>query len=341
MAELDAAYGDRDDVLLEVHIGGHPPEWEKYRTTRERLVEVASGFGNAEWLLQRALRNGYRPTLAGASDLHVGLMGGPRAVETSRGRFGYSMPMKQRDSGYGTGPVTVVIAPELTRDALWHSITRGQTYATTGARIYLILSCNGQHAGGTVKLTDYLHVELTCHACAEIERIDLIAGDRCIHTWRPLTLDFTATETFEAERVPGECLYARVRQTDAEYAWSALVWLERENAAPPCDHCPPWNEHEAVELKSASTNEAKAYLNDLKRYMETEEDPTLFDEITPVGIVRESMGTAALFYCYFGPERRPMSIRWFFEFEIPKIRYDFGWRDFGWQDEFDVGRWGG
>jgi hypothetical protein len=32
-----------------------------------------------------------------------------------------------------------------------------------------------------------------------------------------------------------------------------------------------------------------------------------------------------------------MSIRWFFEFEIPRIRYDFGWQDFGAFDENDLG----
>ena len=32
-----------------------------------------------------------------------------------------------------------------------------------------------------------------------------------------------------------------------------------------------------------------------------------------------------------------MSIRWFFEFEIPKIRYDFGWRDYGMLDELEWG----
>ena len=31
-----------------------------------------------------------------------------------------------------------------------------------------------------------------------------------------------------------------------------------------------------------------------------------------------------------------MSIRWFFEFEIPKVRYDIGWRDFGAYDELEL-----
>ena len=340
MPELDARYRERDDVFLEVHIGGHPPEWEKYEPARERMVEVVSGFGNAEWLLQRALQRGYRPALVGASDLHVGLMGGPRAVETFRGRFGYSMTMNQRDAGYGTGPVTAVCAPELTRDALWEAMAQGRTYASTGARIYLSLECNGLGAGSAVAVRDTLRMALTCHACAQIERVDLIAGDRCLRSWRPNALDFEVTEEMDAARVPGEWVYARVRQVDAEYAWSGLVWLEHPGPAPAGTGLPLWNEHEPLDLKSIPANAADAHLPDLKRYLALEEDTALFHDLTPAGVVREAPGAAALFLCWYGPERRPMSIRWFFEFEIPKIRYDFGWRDFGPQDEFDVGAWG-
>jgi hypothetical protein len=32
-----------------------------------------------------------------------------------------------------------------------------------------------------------------------------------------------------------------------------------------------------------------------------------------------------------------MTIRWFFEFEIPKIRFDFGWRDYGAMPENQLG----
>ncbi len=333
MAKLDAAYGGRDDVFLEVHIGGAAPVWEQYRPGRERMVEIASGFGNAEWLLQRALRLGYRPTLAGASDLHVGLMGGPRAVETFRGRFGYKFAMNQRDSGYGSGPVTAVVADALARDALWEAMRQGRTYATTGARIYLDLVCNGARAGETADVSAGASVSITCHACERIERVDLIAGDRCIHTWRPDALDFD--EHVQIAAAPGECMYVRVRQADSEHAWSPLVWLEggAPDAAAPY---PLWNAHEPVDLAAVPANDAQEHLPALERYLETEEERGLFRGLTPVRVVRESMGAAALFFCHYGPRGLPMSIRWFFEFEIPKIRYDFGWRDFGMVDEFDA-----
>ena len=49
------------------------------------------------------------------------------------------------------------------------------------------------------------------------------------------------------------------------------------------------------------------------------------------------MGRCALFFCHWGDEKLPVSIRWFHEFAIPKIRFDMGWRDFGAYDENDLG----
>ena len=158
-----------------------------------------------------------RPAVCGASDLHLGLMVGPRAVEAFRGRFGQMYPMNQRDSAYGTGPLTAVCAPELTRDALWEGIESRCTYATSGA------------------------------------------------------------------------------------------------------------------------NDATPHLDALRNYLQREEHPDRFHQLTPAGLLDLSVGRCALFHCRWGEEQLPMSIRWFYEFEIPKIRFDFGWRDYGMFDEQELG----
>ena len=46
-----AEFGDREDVILEAHIGGGPPQWYDYRPSHEPLLEVASGHGCFEWVL--------------------------------------------------------------------------------------------------------------------------------------------------------------------------------------------------------------------------------------------------------------------------------------------------
>ena len=337
MDELVATYGDRDDVFLQVHIGGQPPQWRLYKPVRERFLEVCSGFGCAEWLLQKALNLGYRPGVCAASDLHLGLMGGPRAVEPFRGRFSQKYPMRHRDSAYGTGPVTAIAAAELNREALWSAMEGRQTYATSGARIYLRVTCNGIPSGAEIDLTDELQVAIVCHACAPLDRIDLIVGDYCLKSWHPDGMDFAQNITFSAADLPGDWVYVRVHQTDNEYAWSSPVYLERQGPFTPPGDLPRWNEQEEIDLDAIGENDASSYLPDLQHYLKLEEDPERFQKLSPIGVVEQFVGRCALFYCYWGEEKLRMSIRWFFEFEIPRIRYDFGWQDFGAFDENDLG----
>jgi len=335
--ELEQTYGGRDDVLLEVHIGGEPPRWDQYRPERERLLEVCSGFGCAEWLLQKALQLGYMPAVCGASDLHLGLMGGPRAVETFRGRFGQKYPMNQRDSAYGTGPLTAVVAPDLCRSSLWEAIEARQTYAVSGARIYLQVACNGRAAGSEVCVRETLEVSVVCHACADIDRVDLITGEYVARTWRPNSMDFTCRLSLNAADVPGAWLYVRVAQVDGEYAWSSPVAIRRPNPPPASVGLRRWDETQDLDLSAVCNTGAGEFLPALEAYLRLEEDPSRFQSITPAGILDLHVGRCALFYCRWSSKGLPMSIRWFFEYDIPKVRFDLGWRDYGAYDELELG----
>jgi hypothetical protein len=337
LPQLEEHYDRRDDVFLQVHIGGAPPRWDLHRPRRERLLEISSGFGNAEWLLQKALGLGYRPAICGASDLHLGLMGGPRAVETFRGRFGQKYPMRQRDAAYGTGPLTAICSSELSRDYLWHALETRRTYATSGARIYVDASVNGQPMGAQVPVRDALRIHCTAHACATIERVDLICGAYRLHTWRPGTLDFKVDLNLEPAQLPGAWIYFRLQQTDGEYAWTTPIYIEHPNGVPAADKQPAWNEDGPLNMRPGAGSAAESHLPQLQRYLRREEDFARFSELTPVGVFATSPGRCALFYCYWGEEKLPMSIRWFYEFEIPKIRFDFGWRDYGAFDELELG----
>ena len=98
-----------------------------------------------------------------------------------------------------------------------------------------------------------------------------------------------------------------------------------------------WNDDGPLSLRPGTGSAAAAHQPQLERYLQREENDTLFADLTPVGVLDTPPGRCALFLCYWGEERLPMSIRWFFEFEIPKIRYDFGWRDYGMLDELEWG----
>jgi len=325
-------YGTRPDAILEGHIGGQTPEFEAFRPAPEqvRLIEVASAFGGAEWLLQEALQRGYRPAITGASDLHLGLLGAPRAVEPFRGRFyrrGHALNV--RDAGFGSGPVGAILAPELTRAALWEGLSSRRTYATTGDRIFLHLEAGGHGMGEVADLPDAFEVRLRVHGETDIERIDLIVGDRLAASTFPAEPDGLWAFTFDRRAMPrGEWFYFRLKQVNNEFAWTAPIWFaDGARLGDDARDWPPWNITECPDRAGAS--DAEPYLRDIENYLATEGDREKFGDILPVRVADETIGRCAVFISTLRPLDYPVTIRWFFEHEIPAIRVDFGYENFG------------
>ena len=326
--DVYAAYSGMQDAILETHIGGQPPNWKIYQPAQEQMIEVSSGFGNAEWLLQWGLQLGFRPALTAASDLHLGLLGAPRAVETFRGRFGYSdRRLRVRDSGFGSGPVGAVWASEKTRDQLWQGMSERNGYGTSGTRMFLDLRVGGQAMGEIVASPGPLRVQLRVHAEAPVERIDLIAGGHVAWSDRPGTLDVNVDLTLTPQETPrAPWLYFRVRQVDGEFGWTAPVWLtDPAWTAPGKNTWPAWN---ATPLPQ-SDDSARQHLADLESYLSVEGDRGSFGELVPLDIRSESNGQVARFASRTSAEDHPVLIRWFYEFEIPKLRVDWGYDTFG------------
>lgn len=327
MDDVMSAYGTRADVLLEAHIGGGPPNWTAYPTEEAPLVEITSGHGAFEWVLQRALRHGYHPAVIGSSDVHLPTLGAPMAAHCFRGRFNQELNI--RDTAFGSGQVAGVYAEACERNAIWQAIQDRRTFATTGARIILDVTVNESPAGSIIECAGPVAMRMRAHACAPIERVDLIRNDRCLASWRPNALD--ATLDFIDERPLREgAYYVRLRQTDGEYAWSTPAWVSCADGSETADpHLPIWNAHESVDLARLCPNNAEQYKSALLAYLEIEEDSALFCNLTPVRLLDEAPGRCALFYAYFAADGWPVSIRWYYEFDLPRIHVDWGWRDFG------------
>ena len=194
------------------------------------------------------------------------------------------------------------------------------------------MQANGHPAGTEIELDDKPGLTINANACSKIERIDLIRDDRALASWRPNALDVQLDFEDEAP-LPEAAYYVRLRQTDGEYAWSTPIWVACSVGSPASvNDLPAWNQHEPVDLPAARPNDAEPFAKQLLDYLAANEDPRRFQELTPVRIVDEVPGRAALFYAYLGKDSEPISIRWYFDFEMPRLRLDWGWRDFGTKD---------
>src|SRR5690349_19545628 len=103
VTDLFAQLRDRDDVMLIPHIGGRYADIVGFHDRElEPLVEIYSDWGRFEWLLEDALRGGYKVGIVANSDGH-------------KGRPGASHPGASQFGAYGG--LTCVLSQALTRDA--------------------------------------------------------------------------------------------------------------------------------------------------------------------------------------------------------------------------------
>lgn len=290
----------------------------------ESLCEMASGHGNFEWFAQAYLQKGYRLGLIGGSDGHKGTPGHPRVVGTEGGRF-FNL-LRRRDGGWLGGPLLGVYAERLDRQALWEAFRRRHTYASTGARALLEFRANDALMGSEIVAGEDVRLAVRVEGTAPIEQVDLIRGDRRLYRWRPGAQAFEATLLDRPPR--GETYYyVRVEQADGELLWSSPIWVRAERGRDVVDDLPVWNAEEDVDLASLGDNEAAQHLPALREYLAREENLAAFEDLTPIKVVRSALGDYAVFFCHVRGKR--IRIHWFYGFEIPRLRLEVGWVQYG------------
>jgi hypothetical protein len=110
------------DCVVMAHVGGRYADIKLAHDPMETAVEVHSAWGTFEWILQDALRQGYRMGVVANSDGH-------------KGRPGACYPGASFFGSYGG--LTCYLADRLDRDAIFESMRRRRHYATTGNRSYI------------------------------------------------------------------------------------------------------------------------------------------------------------------------------------------------------------
>jgi len=142
----------------------------------EGAVEVHSAWGTFDWLVDDALRRGYRVGICANSDGHKGR---PGASYPGAGQFG------------SYGGLTCVLAPVLDRRRIWTAMKARHFYATTGHRPLVDLRI-GAADGREAIMGDVLDaagsavtLELDVTGTAAIERVDVRNGMDLVDVLRP------------------------------------------------------------------------------------------------------------------------------------------------------------
>ena len=166
--------------------------------------------------VREALSLGHRLAFVGGTDNHSGFPSRAGEVATE-----------------GYNGLTAFMAPELSREAIFESLSGRRTYATSGVPILCEFALNGVLMGGEMTVTPGADLQLAAAAygTAQIRRVELISGGACIEEWAGNGLDFAVQTVLSAPEAGTHYFYMRVLQDDGHRAWTSPVWILVEDAA--------------------------------------------------------------------------------------------------------------
>ena len=156
-------------------------------------------------MVDEMLRRGHRFGFTASSDSH--------------GLIWHHGESRKRDP-YRTG-LTAVQATERTRAAIYEALVRRRCYATSGAKIWMDVTVNGEPMGSELRTSDPLQVRVEVTGAGLIARIDFMSEHGVLHS-----VAVNAVSTVVDVQLEARVLYARVVQVDGEMAWSSPVFID-------------------------------------------------------------------------------------------------------------------
>lgn len=213
----------------------HPCNLGVFDERYDRLIEVYSVWGSSEYWgdfprgvsdrfqaldVRDALRRGYHFGMAAGADGHDGHPG------DAQGPVG-KHPHQFHFCGSGR---TAVVAPELTREAVFEALFERRCYATTGPPILLYVTLDGEPMGRRISFPGRARPQLSvvCRGTTGIDHVRIVRNGRVVLT-HPCHGERTLCLEWEDAAWTGErpaSYYVRVVQRDRESAWSSPIRLE-------------------------------------------------------------------------------------------------------------------
>jgi len=249
--DLFKAIRDETCIVIPHHTGhgGSFCDWADHDPEHERLVEIFQVRGSyectedegnplpertpapfvSEGTVRRALATGWRVGFTAGGDDHSG-------------HAGTDFPMGGPDR-YKAG-LMAVVAADRTREAIWDALWNRRVVATSGPRILLHWTLDGQPMGSELdaaampELQDKRTLHIEAHGTAPIDRIDIIRSNQVIHSIPGDGPDLAATWADQSPLAdallppakhcdhPFAFYYIRLVQTDGECAWASPIWVD-------------------------------------------------------------------------------------------------------------------
>lgn len=195
------------------HVGGRYADLASHDPGREYAVEVHSAWGTFEWMIDEALKRGYRVGISGNSDGHKGR---PGASYPGAGRFG------------SLGGLTCYLTRSLDRRGVLESMRARHFYATTGNRPLVSFSAVDKASGNSTVMGGVLEnvrgavgLSGTVVGSGPVESMELRGRDRVIASF------CNFDETNLGSRIKVTWRGAKVRGRDRMVRWDGSLKTKR------------------------------------------------------------------------------------------------------------------
>lgn len=324
---LDSLYrslteANQSDVVVIPHVGGRIGNWNFHRPEVETALEICSVHGHFEWFAQEALQRGYRTAFVGAGDNH-------------HGRPGYSVwhrfgRMKFRPRGYGVpGGIAAVRAATIERAELIQALRRRRVYATTGVRIWVSFTVNSQPMGESLTVDKPPTLAMEVHGTGPIERVEVIRDQHRIARFDAGKWSFETT--FDDRSItPGwHYYYVRITQVNGEMAWASPIWVNYTGEVVEAQEYPAWNDDGQLEEWLIGGESIDSDVTTTLRSILEKGAPGRYVELEPIRAVANSRGDYFLYFAHDSQSEGPVRIRYYDDFEQPRLHIYPGWGDYG------------
>lgn len=206
------------NVFCIPHRGGRAgnPKWHNPEV--QRLVEIYSEHFRSEPWAAEFLKQGYRVGIIASSDNHYG---NPGYGYLKRGRNN-SSAFEPEEIGMG---LTAVYAERLTRKSIFTALYDRHCYATSGDRIILEFTADGQLMGSELRAVGSPVFAVRAAGTADITRVEIKKNGEIVLTAEPnrrnVELRWRDQEFDESQT---SCYYLRIFQANSEEAVSSPIW---------------------------------------------------------------------------------------------------------------------
>lgn len=213
----------------------HLFSWDSFSPLFDRMVEVYSGWGNAEsaygaligygadkisrqsaaWQLSQGKVFGF----VSGSDSHDGFPG----FAQGSGLSNWANKFVQAGSGR-----TVALCEKLSRSTVFDALFERRAYATTGAPILADFSLNDTPMGGVAPACANKHISLQVTAPSPIKRIEILKNGQtlCSEQIDAMSVHYKYNDA-QQPLLTQDCYHARITLSDREIAFITPIWIAK------------------------------------------------------------------------------------------------------------------